>query len=94
MKLSHNALNPPRPQLTLPSEVCNDQRFYAIIITPTLFGSWAMVREWDRIKQPGTVRETGFASEYAAVTASTSLQRRKECRGYAPVPSGLKTEDS
>ena len=94
MKLSHNALNPPRPQLTLPSEVCNDQRFYAIIITPTLFGSWAMVREWDRIRQPGTVRETGFASEYAAVTTSAFLRRCKGHRGYAPVPSGLKTEDS
>ena len=35
----------------------NIQRFYAIIITPTLFGAWAMVREWGRIGQPGTVRE-------------------------------------
>ena len=34
------------------------------------------------------------ASEHAVVTASASLRRRKERRGYALVPSGLKTEDS
>jgi predicted DNA-binding WGR domain protein len=34
----------------------NIQRFYAISVTRTLFGSWAMVREWGRIGQPGTVR--------------------------------------
>ena len=39
----------------------NRQRFYAILVTPTLFGAWAMVREWGRIRPPGTVRETGFA---------------------------------
>jgi len=33
----------------------NRQRFYAITVTRTLFGSWAMVREWGRIGQPGTV---------------------------------------
>jgi predicted DNA-binding WGR domain protein len=40
----------------------NRQRFYAITVTRTLFGSWAMVREWGRIGQPGTGRETGFSS--------------------------------
>jgi len=72
----------------------NQKRFYTITVTPTLFGPWALVREWGRIGPPGTVRETGFASEHAAVTASPSLRRRKERRGYALVPSGLKTEDS
>ena len=62
----------------------NRQRFYAILVTPTRFGSWALVREWGRLGQPGTVRETWFASEHAAVTASGSLRRRKECQGYAP----------
>jgi len=63
-------------------------------VTRTLFDGWALVRAWGRIGQPGTVRETGLASEHAAVTASGSLRRRKERRGDAPVPSGLKTEDS
>lgn len=41
----------------------NRQRFQALTATPTRFGSWAMVREWGRIGQPGTVRETGFENE-------------------------------
>jgi len=41
----------------------NIQRFYAITVTRTLFGSWAIVREWGRIGQPGTVREMGFEME-------------------------------
>ena len=72
----------------------NRQRFYAITVTRTLFDGWALVREWGRIGQAGTVWGKGFASEHAAVTASASLRRCKERRGYALVPSGLKTEDS
>jgi predicted DNA-binding WGR domain protein len=40
----------------------NRQRFYAITVTRTRFGSWALVREWGRIGPPGTVREMGFNS--------------------------------
>jgi predicted DNA-binding WGR domain protein len=47
----------------------NIQRFYAITVTRTLFGSWAMVREWGRIGQPGTVRETWFETEGEAWAA-------------------------
>ena len=36
----------------------NRQRFYAITVTRTLFDQWAVIREWGRIGQPGTVRET------------------------------------
>jgi len=39
------------------------QRFYAITVTPTRFGAWAVIREWGRIGPPGTVRETGFETE-------------------------------
>ena len=63
----------------------NIQRFYAIIITPTLFGAWAMVREWGRIGQPGTVRETWFATETAAIQAGAAMRQRKEKRGYRAV---------
>lgn len=72
----------------------NRQRFYTITVTRTLFDGWALVREWGRIGHPGTVRETGFASEYTDVTASAPLWRRRARRDYAPVPSGLKMEDS
>lgn len=42
----------------------NRQRFYTILVTPTLFGAWAMVREWGR----GLVRETMFAKHIHAGT--------------------------
>jgi len=57
-------------------------RFYNIAVMPTLFGGWALVREWGRIGQPGTVRETWFESESAAIEAGDRLRQRKERRGY------------
>lgn len=33
-------------------------RFYAIWIAPTLFGEWAMIREWGRIGSPGQLRQS------------------------------------
>ena len=63
----------------------NRQRFYAILITPTLFGAWAMVREWGRIGHPGTVRETWFATETAAIQAGAAMRQRKERRGHHAV---------
>ena len=59
----------------------NIQRFYAITVTRTLFDGWALVREWGRIGQPGTVRETWFETESAAV-AGAKVRQRKERRGY------------
>ena len=63
----------------------NWQRFYAITVTRTLFGSWALVREWGRIGQPGTVRETWFETENAAIEAGEQVRQRKEKRGYRTV---------
>ena len=60
----------------------NRQRFYALTATRTRFGSWAMVREWGRIGQPGTVRETGFETESEAWAAGERWRGRKEKRGY------------
>jgi len=48
----------------------NRLRFYTIAVTQTLFDGWALVREWGRIGQPGTVRETWFATESAAIKAT------------------------
>lgn len=47
----------------------NRLRFYNIAVTRTLFDGWAVVREWGRIGQPGTVRETWFETESAAIEA-------------------------
>lgn len=63
----------------------NIQRFYAITVTRTLFDGWAVVREWGRIGQPGTVRETWFETEAAAIEAGAAVRLRKEKRGYHAV---------
>ena len=63
----------------------NLQRFQTITVTRTLLGSWAMVREWGRIGHPGTVRETWFATETAAIQAGAAMRQRKERRGYRAV---------
>jgi len=63
----------------------NRQRFYAITVTRTLFDGWALVREWGRIGQPGTVREMWFETEAAAVEAGMKVRQRKEKRGYHAV---------
>jgi predicted DNA-binding WGR domain protein len=60
----------------------NRLRFYNIAVTPTLWGGWALVREWGRIGQPGTVRETWFESENAAIEAGERVRQGKEKRGY------------
>jgi predicted DNA-binding WGR domain protein len=46
---------------------------------------WAVVREWGRIGQPSTVRETEFETEKAALAASAAVRQRKEKRGYRAV---------
>jgi len=63
----------------------NQQRFYTIRVVKTRFGAWAMVREWGRIGPPGTVRETWFDTESAAIEAGAQLRQRKEKRGYHAV---------
>ncbi|MDG4551716.1 MAG: WGR domain-containing protein [Candidatus Contendobacter sp.] len=72
----------------------NRQRFYTLAVARTLFGSWALVREWGRIGQPGTVRETWFETETAAIEAGVKVCQRKERRGYRAVggPQGQKNE--
>lgn len=65
-------------------------RFYTIAVTRTLFDGWVVVREWGRIGQPGTVRETWFETETAAIKAGAAMRQRKERRGYRAVT--LKSE--
>ena len=54
-------------------------------MTRTLFDVWALVREWGRIGQPGTVREMWFATEGEAWAAGERWRERKEKRGYRAV---------
>lgn len=61
----------------------NMARFYALTVTPTLFGDWTLVTEWGRIGQGGTVKTERFAAQDAAVHALEKRQRQKQRRGYA-----------
>ncbi|MCP4698723.1 MAG: WGR domain-containing protein [Gammaproteobacteria bacterium] len=67
-----------------PSE--NMQRFYRISLTPTLFGDWAVVREWGRIGHNGTVREEWFGSLDEAKNEMHALAMMRARRGYEKRP--------
>ena len=60
----------------------NKQRFYAIHITQTIFGEWAVIKEWGRIGSPGTVREEWFDEESQAISKANSIVKRRVQRGY------------
>ena len=60
----------------------NMQRFYAMHITQTIFGDWALIREWGRIGSPGTVREAWFDTEEKAFAAKIKLFHQKGQKGY------------
>jgi predicted DNA-binding WGR domain protein len=34
----------------------NQHRFYALEVTPNLFGAWSLIRSWGRIGTPGQQR--------------------------------------
>lgn len=53
-----------------------------MIAIPTLFGEWAVMREWSRIGSPGTVRTDIYADEESAITALSEIARQKQRRGY------------
>ena len=51
----------------------NMHRFYALDVTPTLFGNWAIIVEWGRIGSPGVVQRRTFTNE---ATANAALAER------------------
>ena len=73
-------MSPLRLERRVPEE--DRHRFYRLLLAPTLFGGWSLVREWGRIGQPGTVRSDPFATEAEAVAALERKAREKRKRGY------------
>ncbi len=73
-------MNPLRLEKRIPEE--NQFRFYRLMLAPTLFGEWTLIREWGRIGQPGTVRTDCFATEEAAAAALTKKAHEKTRKGY------------
>ena len=62
-------------------------RYYCIAVWPTLFGPWAVVREWGRIGfAGGAQRETWFETEAEARQYGERLAQAKQRRGYVVVP--------
>ena len=86
-RLSHNQLSllslfPDRCRLikVVPEE--NKRRFYALRTLPTLFGDWALQREWGRIGAGGRLRHDLYCDEGEALSALTRLAQTKVQRGY------------
>lgn len=68
--------------LTRCDEARNMARYYRMTVQPTLFGEWALVREWGRIGRGGQVRSVAFADRAQADRAMVELRTVKERRGY------------
>jgi predicted DNA-binding WGR domain protein len=69
-------------RLVLVCPKTNKNRFYRIQVVPGLFGNWALVREWGRIGQPGTVKKEWFESLTQAEDAKELILKQKLKRGY------------
>ena len=63
----------------------NQRRFYAMTAIPTLFGEWAVMREWGRIGSSGTLRSDLYPDEGQAVTALHDIAIKKQRRGYVTI---------
>lgn len=66
----------------------NKARYYKLEVQLTLFGEWAVVREWGRIGRGGTVRSTPYPSASDAEAALNRLRAINEQRGYVGTLSG------
>lgn len=62
----------------------NMHRFYHLRIEQTLFGGWALIREWGRIgSRKGQSREEWFDEPAPAETALQKLEAAKRRKGYS-----------
>lgn len=66
----------------------NQWRYYILSLQPTLFGDWALIREWGRIGDRGGQGATDFfATQAEALTALEALRKTRLKRGYIVRPS-------
>ena len=75
--------------LTRTDPARNIDRFYIVDVTPTLFGEWALVREWGRRGSPGTVRLSSYQRRNEADTAEQRTLKRRLQRGTRLSDLGL-----
>jgi predicted DNA-binding WGR domain protein len=64
--------------------VKSQYRFYRIVLVPTLFGDWSVMREWGRIGSPGRLVIDRVDDLDAATLLMQRKRREKERRGYSP----------
>jgi predicted DNA-binding WGR domain protein len=60
----------------------NMRRFYRLDVQPTLFGEYALVREWGRIGRGGQVRSTPYPTAQQANDALAITMAKKARRSY------------
>jgi len=71
--------------LTRTDAARNIDRFYAVAVTPNLFGEWTVLREWGRRGSPGTVRLASHRrQDDARISAQRTVKRRLQ-HGYVQV---------
>jgi predicted DNA-binding WGR domain protein len=62
----------------------NRWRWYVLSVQQTLFGEWALIREWGRIGHDGGQSAAVlYTSERDALSACDTLKALKTRRGYA-----------
>ena len=60
----------------------NMARFYALDLQPTLFGGWAVVKEWGRIGRAGQGRSALYDERVQAEEGLAHELARRIRRGY------------
>ena len=71
--------------LTRTDPTRNMARFYTMALQPTLFGEWALLKEWGRIGSAGRLVSSRFASEQEAALAMAEYLKAKLSKGYEAV---------
>ena len=71
--------------LTRTDPARNIDRFYLVDVTPTLFGEWAVLREWGRRGSPGTVRLASYRRRDEAQSAERHVIKRRLQHGYKSI---------
>ena len=68
----------------------NHWRWYVLSVQKTLFGEWAVIREWGRLGNEGGQTLTSyFATLSEALAMCDVLRMRKIRRGYTAIPEQL-----
>jgi predicted DNA-binding WGR domain protein len=60
----------------------NIDRVYVVDDHQTLFGEWAVLREWGRRGSPGTLRVDSYRRQEEAQSAEQRTIKRRLQRGY------------